>query len=736
MPGTGQRGRSGRGPASVRRLLLLFLLGAFGIFLPQATAFATPFSIPDTTWVTDGRVSAIERVGDEIYIGGNFRQVGPNTGFGVALYSGGGTLDGAFPNVNGRVLAVTPDGSGGWYIGGEFQRVGGSFRPGIAHVLSDGTTDPDWNPKLDGTVDALAASPDGTKIYAGGNFTTVDGEARSNLVALDAATGEVDQSWTPSTNGTVDAIAIAPDGGRVYVGGAFTSVNGVARGRLASLDPVTGAVDGSWSANANNTVYALAISPDGSRLYAGGRFTNVRGISRGYLAEVSPVDGSVDPGWNPGADAAVNTLAVSNDGSLVYAGGDFTSVNGAARSRIAAIDASNGLPTAWNPGANKTVNAIALSPDGSLVYAGGNFTVFGHASRNRLAAVRAASGTITSWNPNANGPVIALAPSSDGDLVYAGGGLTSVGGVKRSRLAAIDATTGTVDPDWNPGANGAVYTLAASPDGTKIYAGGNFTSVGGVPHERLVALDPTTGAADAGWDPSADGVVRSIVVSGNRIYVGGDFLNVNGQSRSRLALLDAATGALDPLWAPSAGAIVRTMALAPDGGRLYVGGDFTGFSGQTRKYLVAVDPVTGALDPLWKPASKRPVLDLAVSGTGVFAAQGGPGGGAVSAYGTSGQVLWSVAADGDCQAITLVGDRVYVGGHFELLGGQSLSQAAALDAATGSLDPGWQPDVGGNTQGGRGVWALAAFGTQRLYMGGDFTKVSGRSQQGFAQFSG
>ncbi|GIW09479.1 MAG: hypothetical protein KatS3mg061_0536 [Dehalococcoidia bacterium] len=71
---------------------------------------------------------------------------------------------------------------------------------------------------------ALAVS--GSTVYVGGLFTSVGGQARNYLAALDAATGNV-TSWNPNANGSVYALAVS--GSTVYVGGDFTSVGGQAR---------------------------------------------------------------------------------------------------------------------------------------------------------------------------------------------------------------------------------------------------------------------------------------------------------------------------------------------------------------------------------------------------------------------------------------------------------------------------------------------------------------------------
>ena len=103
---------------------------------------------------------------------------------------------------------------------------------------------------------------------------------------------------------------------------------------------------------------------------------------------------------------------------------------------------------------------------------------------------------------------------------------------------AVDASTGQLT-SWDPNANDAVQALAVSSDGTRVYAGGSFTSVGGAARNRLAAIDAASGAVDPTFTPRANDAVRAIAVLGNRVYVGGRFTTVNGQARTRLAMVDA-----------------------------------------------------------------------------------------------------------------------------------------------------------------------------------------------------
>jgi hypothetical protein len=319
-----------------------------------------------------------------------------------------------------------------------------------------------------------------------------------------------------------------------------------------------------------------------------------------------------------------------------------------------------------------------------------------------------------------------------GNCIYLGGEFTTVNGVPRSRLAAIDASTGELT-DWAPSANNRVTALAANADGSRIYVGGSFTSMSGVSRRQLAAVDPISGAVDPLWGPRADQTVYALAVMGNRVYLGGAFTTVNGQSRSRLALVDGTSGELNPNWVPTATNTVRTMGPSMDGTRMYVGGLFGSISGVTRSYLGAVDPVTGSVQS-WQPTT-RPnglIYNLAESGGRVYTAEDGVGG-AVAAYTTAtGSRTWSQWGDGDIQAVTVLGSRLYAGGHFVTLGDQNRSFFAALDPATGALDASWTPS--GN--GGAGVWSLVADPLRaRLYAGGDFTTISGEPYLRFAQFS-
>src|SRR5215217_2241182 len=79
----------------------------------------------------------------------------------------------ATAGVDGRVQAIARIGD--WlYIGGTFSAVSGKPRAGLARIkVASGTVDSSWSADVVGSVIALASSPDGATLYVGGQFSSV-----------------------------------------------------------------------------------------------------------------------------------------------------------------------------------------------------------------------------------------------------------------------------------------------------------------------------------------------------------------------------------------------------------------------------------------------------------------------------------------------------------------------------------------------------------------------------------
>jgi beta-propeller uncharacterized protein DUF5122 len=532
-----------------------------------------------TAWnpSVNGRVSALAVGGSTVYVGGGFTSIGGQTRSNVAaLDAGTGLATNWDPGANDIVQILTVNGPT-IYAGGWFTAIGGQLRGGIAALdATTGFATP-WNPGTSGVVSAIAVS--GSTVYTGGGFSHIGGQARSDIAALDATTG-LATPWNPGANMGVYAIAVS--GSTIYVGGSFTAIGGQNRNHVAALDATTGLAT-AWNPGADDIVWT--VSPSGSTVCAGGEFKSIGAQARNRIAALDITTGLATE-WNPAAVgpvagplAFVGALAVS--GSTVYVGGSFTSVGGQGRSNIAALDVTTGLATAWNPGADGDVYALAVS--GSKVYAGGHFTRIGGQARSYIAALETATGLATAWNPGVGGaPVRTLALS--GPTIYAGGDS------QFGNIAAFDVGTGATV--WHSGANDVVIALATSD--SAVYAGGLFGYVGLQHRNGIAALDAKTGLPTA-WNPGGitpeNPYVYALATSGSTVYAGGNFSRIGGQARSSIAALDAATGHATA-WNPGVDDIVTAFAVS--GSTVYVGGAFTTIGGLAAPGVARIFPAPGS----------------------------------------------------------------------------------------------------------------------------------------------
>lgn len=141
-----------------------------------------------------------------------------------------------------------------------------------------------------------------------------------------------------------------------------------------------------------------------------------------------------------------------------------------------------------------------------------------------------------------------------GDTAYVVGGFSQLQNnapgntttVPQALLAAFDLRTGLIDTGFRPQFTGGdVRAVEASPDGTRLFVGGTFDTVNGVPQQRIASLDPATGQPDAGFSARVNAQVTSLAATNTTVYLGGRFSFVNGSTMVGLAAVDATTGALD-----------------------------------------------------------------------------------------------------------------------------------------------------------------------------------------------
>ncbi|MFO1421385.1 MAG: Ig-like domain repeat protein [Candidatus Competibacteraceae bacterium] len=388
---------------------------------------------------------------------------------------------------------------------------------------------------------------------------------------------------------------------RLYVGGAFTTLGGQTRNRLARVAS-TGAVD-TWypAGGANDAVGALAVDNSSNNVYVGGSFATLGGSVHLAIAQVSTTGtGTPTANWaRAGYPGSIFALTRDSAGRT-YVGGNFAIVDGVERKNLLRFNADGSLDTTWYPagGANNTVNALALDSSNN-VYVGGAFTTLGGQTRNRLARV-ASTGAVDTWYPaggivDTNGVVNALALDSSSRL-YVGGYFSTLGGQTRYGIARV-ASTGAVDTTWYPnsGVNGTVNALALDSS-NRLYIGGDFTTcitqTGSQPCLTMTRIT-STGTLDTTWPPSLGastyGIIFTLALDGsNNLYVGGLFSVFQGWPRNGIARISSAD-TLDS-WYPARGVnggIVRALAVDSNN-HIYVGGEFYDIGGQIRVGLAAL----------------------------------------------------------------------------------------------------------------------------------------------------
>ena len=161
-----------------------------------------------------------------------------------------------------------------------------------------------------------------------------------------------------------------------------------------------------------------------------------------------------------------------------------------------------------------------------------------------------------------------------------GGYFTSIDGVHHGYLAAIDPTSGTPVSTWRSEGTG-FPVLAIAVDSARVYAGGAG------PGGRFVAYDTNLGRRLR--VDGTDGNVQAIAVLDGVVYAGGHFTEFCGSTghktcagvrRMKIMAADGPTGALEE-WDPGANSTLGVWSLAADPASLslFVGGDFTTIGG-------------------------------------------------------------------------------------------------------------------------------------------------------------
>ncbi|HEX8767196.1 MAG TPA: hypothetical protein VF714_02435, partial [Jatrophihabitans sp.] len=248
---------------------------------------------------------------------------------------------------------------------------------------------------------------------------------------------------------------------------------------------------------------------------------------------MSPSTGEALAGFTAAADNVVYQTALSSDGAKLYLAGAFQSVNGKPAYRAGVVDSATGAALPFPAGSILTpttttckVEVKTVKTDSSGAYFGAEGTGLG--CFDGTFAVNGADGTLR-WQSKCLGATQAVQPI--GAILYTGSHthdcsadlpgdpnafpeLGSARGLSRHLLSRT--TSGGLLSTWYPNTDGGIapagQTAALGPrvmatDGSRLFVGGEFTTVNGLPQQGLARFDPATGDLASPSRPAPPAVV-------------------------------------------------------------------------------------------------------------------------------------------------------------------------------------------------------------------------------------
>lgn len=558
-------------------------------------------------------------------------------------------------------------------------------------------------------------------LYVVGEFQDVDAVYFGSIARWDGAAwnmlsggGDVGLvSNGPGPNGTGYALKLFDDGTgeKMYVCGPFHQVGGL--GQVYHIARWTGSVwekvGGGWPDQDDLRCMAVYdVAPmvgeegesgedlddgAGAQLYIGGDGTFIRWDGAAWATVAEPFDGGI------------HAMAVFR-GEL-YVGGTFDAFDAgvwSAGGRVVRYETEgDDAPLFVGLGAmNGAVRALAFH-DGALL-AAGSFTVADGADVHRIARWREMPNPAdAAWQSVVQLSATARALAVSGDDIYAGGDFTSAGGIAAHRFVRIRNGL----PQGVGGLNGPVYALRI--DGSELLIGGQFTLHDGAPAVNCNAVVMFDTSSDT-WSAMGDGmdrtdggdaIVKAIIKFGSDWIACGNFQTADGNTVNHIARWDGAEWVALGTGLNAEG---RCMAVVNFGAgdRLIVGGAFTTAGGTAVNYIAQWDGANwSALGAGQPDRAVDAIAAFSDGGTNKIAIDGYDGSGAGSDAATWDGSNWATLTgdfDGEILAIAYgsagLGARLYFGGDFSGAGDND-----AFDTPTNRLmkyaGEGWQTVAGG-----------------------------------------
>lgn len=487
-------------------------------------------------------------------------------------------------------------------------------------------------------------------IYIGGLFNYV--AKRSDIKVFNSAlVNSSNSSLLSAINPTAfdgPVFCSVVVGNYIYVGGDFTSYNDKPATRIAKISLIDQSLDTIFNTEigCNGSVSTICVDNTGNNIFIGGTFTSCQGVSINRIAKLNSTNAKLDTVFDPGTgfSGEVKTIAFGASQQL-YVGGVFTQYQGRTVNYIIKINSLTAeinksfYPVSGSVGfassGSTQVNTIVLDNTESYLYAAGFFSSYKGTTRNSVVKINALTGDVDLGFDSADGfntqTVFKLALSNDNLDLFAGGSFTSYKGITNAqRVVKIKTVDATKDSTFNSvsGFDGTVNDIALDTTGTNLYATGTFTSYKVSTRIGVAKLSTTDAAVDSTFNSSnalrfSDGSSlpsgRTIVLydSNNKLFVGGSFkqydLSNNYIASGSLTKINKLTGNIDPIFNVGTGfngGIVYKIVVDSTSNSVYVGGSFSFYKATGKSNIVKLNATDASIISPFTASVSGTVLDM------------------------------------------------------------------------------------------------------------------------------
>jgi hypothetical protein len=540
-----------------------------------------------TDWVanvTGSDVNVLKTDGTSLFVGGGFSQIGVTSVTNLAkIDTNTGSTVSILGEPDGTIHAILLS-AGGIYVGGNFNAIDGNSSNYVAKVNGSGTLI--WsNSNLDSNVFGLSLS--NNKLYVIGSFSN----PRSALITLDPSTGNDLLLNFQITTGGITGLRELD--GKIFLFGSFTSILGKEQAYITAINPSDDTIV-SWDAR----IAAPNIQERGDifkfsngNVLIGASFPTLQGVKRTYLSEIDLTTGKPTD-WSPtftfpGGVDVIQALYLKQ--SRLYLGGSFTEVNGLTRNRFASFDL---LPkptlnnfTASFSGYTNSVSKIA-EMNGNIIVSGGYDTVNGSTQKHIVALNATSAQPSYTFAPNTNFAINEFLKLSNGKYVIAGDFNLINGATAINRFAVVNEDSGTLVQFPSGSSIGAIYRILesngklvvgfdnnAAPSGTGCCIGFYDTST----------LTPISHSL--GITPAAGGKVNDLFISGNDLFLMGNITGVKGELKSHFASVSLDTLQLTEFSPVFSSEVYKVTETTTD---YYFAGRFINVNGRRRNLLARI----------------------------------------------------------------------------------------------------------------------------------------------------